>query len=309
MSSLARGAATMIDVKCPLCEVVYHADPVHLGKLIRCTKCGSLLPILGSGGTLAQKPPDARGIQHSRSGVEPKAARPRPHRTAFRVGFAIVAIIAVGLANLWRLSKTHEDTNPVRTRARESQTSSQQAEGTTQEPAVNPDALPVLGGEGGIGSDGLPCGEQSPTRRRSIPNGSRIMPDVGTNGYGELEVQNGTSEDAVLSLYDSASDETVRDIYVQARHSVRMKGIPGGTYQLAYTAGRDWDGREAIFRCEPHYAQFEQDFAFTEERNQEGIQYHSITVTLHPVIGGNVRTKRISREEFLKGHRRASLTR
>jgi len=40
----------------------------------------------------------------------------------------------------------------------------------------------------------------------------------------------------------------VRDIYVQARNSVQMKGIPRGTYQLAYTAGRDWDGREAIFR-------------------------------------------------------------
>jgi hypothetical protein len=221
----------------------------------------------------------------------------------------VVAVMAIGLGMLWRHSNTHEDSNPVLLpHAGESQISSQ-AGGASQEPTVNPDGLPVLGSEGGIGSDGLPCGEQSPTRRRSIPNGSRIMPDVGTNGYGELEVQNGTSEDAVLSLYDSASDETVRNIYVQARHSVRMKGIPGGTYQLAYTAGRDWDGREAIFRCEPHYAQFEQDFAFTEERNQEGIQYHSITVTLHPVIGGNVRTKRTSREEFLKGHRRASLTR
>jgi hypothetical protein len=128
------------------------------------------------------------------------------------------------------------------------------------------------------------------------------MPDVGTNGYGELEVQNGTSEDAVLSLYDSAADETVRGVYVQARHSVRMKGIPQGTYQLAYTAGLDWDDREAVFSCDPDYAQFERDFVFAEERNQEGIQYHLITVTLHPVIGGNVRTKRISREEFLKGH-------
>jgi hypothetical protein len=128
------------------------------------------------------------------------------------------------------------------------------------------------------------------------------MPDVGSNGYGELEVQNGTSEDAVLSLYDSAADETVRDVYVQARHSVRMKEIPRGTYQLAYTAGLDWDDGDAIFRCDPEYAQFERDFGFTEERNEEGVQYQTITVTLHPVIGGNIRTKRISREEFLKSH-------
>jgi hypothetical protein len=133
----------------------------------------------------------------------------------------------------------------------------------------------------------------------SIPNGTRILPDVGTAGYGVLEVQNGTSEDAVLSLYDSSTDETARDVYVQARHSVRMNGIPEGNYRLAYTAGLDWDGRDA-FRCDPDYAQFERDFVYTEEKNHENVQYHSITVTLQPVIGGNVRTRRISKEEFLK---------
>ena len=65
-----------------------------------------------------------------------------------------------------------------------------------------------------------------------------------------FDVQNGTGEDAVLSLYDPAADETIRDVYVQARRSVRMKEIPEGTYQLAYTAGLDWDGGEAIFRCD-----------------------------------------------------------
>jgi hypothetical protein len=77
-------------------------------------------------------------------------------------------------------------------------------------------------------------------------------------------------------------------IYVRAKHSVRMKGIPEGTYQLAYMAGLDWDDGEAIFRCDPDYAEFERNFVFTEENNQEGVQYHAITVTLHPVVGGNM---------------------
>ena len=59
---------------------------------------------------------------------------------------------------------------------------------------------------------------------------------LGAKGYGVFDVQNGTGEDAVLSLYDPAADETIRDVYVQARRSVRMKEIPEGTYQLAYTA-------------------------------------------------------------------------
>ena len=137
------------------------------------------------------------------------------------------------------------------------------------------------------------------------------MPDAGTNGYGVLEVQNGTSEDAVLSLYDSAVDETVREVYVQAKHSFRMKGVSMGTYELAYTTGLDWDNAGETFRCgDPNYAQFERQFVFTEERDQEGVQYKTITVTLHPVVGGNARTKRISRQEFLKAnHRTASLPR
>jgi hypothetical protein len=72
------------------------------------------------------------------------------------------------------------------------------------------------------------------------------------------------------------------------------------------TAGLDWDGGESTFRCDPDYAQFERDFAFTEETDQQGVQYHAITVTLHPVVGGNIRTKKISRQEFLKGNHRTS---
>jgi hypothetical protein len=53
---------------------------------------------------------------HYRSGIKPKARRRKPHRTAFRAGFAIVAVITVGLAILWRLPKTYEDANPARSR-------------------------------------------------------------------------------------------------------------------------------------------------------------------------------------------------
>ena len=152
----------------------------------------------------------------------------------------------------------------------------------------------------------LPCDEQPSNKHRSLPNGSRIMPDPSTKGYGELEVQNGTSDDAVLLLYNPAADEKVLEVYVQGKHSVRVKGIPEGTYRLKYVTGLVWDGGED-FLCDPNYAEFERDFSFTENRKQDGIQYHAITVTLHPVAGGNIRTKKISREEFLKGNRRKGL--
>ena len=90
-----------------------------------------------------------------------------------------------------------------------------------------------------------------------------------------------------------------------------MKGVPSGTYELSYMDGLDWANREEeVFRCgDVDYSQFERNFVFTEKKNPNGVQYDSIAVTLHPVIGGNVRTKRISREEFIRGrHRTAGLS-
>jgi len=125
--------------------------------------------------------------------------------------------------------------------------------------------------------------------------------DAGTEGHGKLTVENGTSEDAKVILYDVSKHQNVREIYVQARKSVEMTGIPEGTYELKYAAGFDWVEDQG-FRVDPSFNEFEKTFQYTEQQSAEEIRYHDISITLHPVIGGNVRTRKISREEFLKGH-------
>src|SRR2546427_4957308 len=117
----------MIDVTCPQCGDVYHADPVHVGKRIRCTKCDSLLPIRDTGRTVVRKPPEASGVRQSKSRFERRAARSSPLRSAFRLGFmVVVALVAVGLLILWRHFNAYEGTSPVlRYRTGEPQTSSQ----------------------------------------------------------------------------------------------------------------------------------------------------------------------------------------
>jgi len=302
----------MIDVTCPLCGEVYHADPAHVGKRIKCGRCSSLVPILGTEGTIVERTPGFPWVRESPPHVGHREARPSRFRFSFGLGItAVVAVTAIGLAGWWYSTYSDADADPVpSTRTGELQTSSQ-VDKATPEPTATPDGFIVVDEEPrGTGGNARPCAEQEPSKHRSMPNGSRIITDSPTSGYGVLEVENGTSDDAVLSLYDSAADETIREVYIQAKHSVWMKGIPEGTYQLAYTAGLDWDGGEDVFRCDPDYAQFDRDFVFTEETNREGVQYNSITVTLHPVVGGNIRTKRISREEFLRGnHRTAALSR
>src|SRR5208282_559885 len=297
----------MIEITCPQCGEAYHADAVHVGKRIRCTKCGSLLPILDAGGTIVQKAPEANTVRPSRTWAKTSPVPTNPHRNAVGLGliFVLVVVMAVGLGILLRHSSPDKGitsalrpgdpaywqiTPPPGDGASQS---SLETTGGAWRPAVNPDNLPLVGQQPlTIKSNGPPCDTQA--MGSSMANGSRIVPDVGTNGHGVLEVQNGTNEDAVLSLYDSAADQTIREVYIHAKHSVRMKGIPEGTYQLVYAAGLDWDDSADIFLCDPDYAQFERNFTFTEEEDQEGIQYHSITVTLHPVVGGNVRTKKIS---------------
>jgi len=55
-----------------------------------------------------------------------------------------------------------------------------------------------------------------------------------------LRVENGTTEDAVLRLYDVSTEVIVRCFFVKAHDSVMLKDIPEGTYGLKYATGLDW---------------------------------------------------------------------
>lgn len=153
--------------------------------------------------------------------------------------------------------------------------------------------------------------DQRPTTYNSLPTGTRITPDIGTNGHGTLTVTNGTTEDAVVRLYDVSSLQTLRWFFVQAGGSAQMGQLPEGTYTLAYTRGLDWLESRDVFRWHPHYNQFGKQLEYTEQHDPDGVHYQSddIRVTLNPVIGGNVRTRVITREEFLKGHHHMPLQR
>ena len=105
-----------------------------------------------------------------------------------------------------------------------------------------------------------------------------------------LRVESGTSEDADLRLYNVSAEQTIRCLFVKAHDSFGMTGIPEGTYELKYTTGLDWQENAETFRWLPSYGRFERQFVYSEERVGNEIQYHEISVTLQPVVGGNVRT-------------------
>jgi hypothetical protein len=105
------------------------------------------------------------------------------------------------------------------------------------------------------------------------------------------------------------TEKTIRCLFVKAHDSTRVTGIPEGTYGLKYSVGLNWQGNTKALRWSPSYSRFERQFVYSEERIGNEIQYCEISVTLHPVLGGTLRTTSISREEFLRGDQDASLRR
>jgi hypothetical protein len=143
---------------------------------------------------------------------------------------------------------------------------------------------------------------ERPASYNSLPTGTRLQKDLGATGRGELGVENGTSEDAVVRLSLYGTGQTVRWFFVQAHSSAHIGEIQQGTYRLTYTTGLNWIEADDAFSWNPSYNEFERTIDFREESDSGGVKYHAITVTLNPVPSGNVRTKRITRDEFMKGH-------
>jgi hypothetical protein len=266
---------------------MYHTDQTHVGKHIKCSRCGSLFPVFERVATVVQRPANV-----ARSGVSAQSKRrPTWHLPTWTVGgVATLAIIALAL--IWfrfgnkapkssgdfQVADSYPTRTNVVTRARPDFASSQES-------------------------------EPRPTLYRSLPTGARFCSGTQVRGEGMLTVENGTSEDAALRLYDASTEKTIRCLFVKAHDSARVTGIPEGTYGLKYSVGLDWQGSTKAFRWLPSYSRFESQFVYSEERVGNEIQYHEISVTLHSVVGGTLRAISISREEFLRGDQDASVER
>ena len=288
----------MIDVACR-CGHISHSEEQHIGKHLRCPKCGEPVPILRAARAMLQQPTDLPNTQTD----QPRARAVR----RFRFLYAVEATIAIMvLASSWLVSHFES----VATDKRAGTSSVSEADGTpsnqkqsgdsktSNSDDLSPrfevvDAEPNPAKPKGTLPSQVPQERSSLEEKSSLPNGARIAPDIGTEGRGELKVDNGTTEDAEIILYNVERDEKSRDQNVTAHNVVKIAGIPVGTYELKYKLGSS-------------YYKFERSLNYTEERTrgEDGVwvNYHQIGVTLHSIVGGNARTKPISRADFIKGH-------
>jgi hypothetical protein len=275
----------MIDIICPHCSAVYHSDETHIGKQLRCTNCGSPVPILGP----------AIGSAATRSGATPVPARsgeqtnPFTGRVKGRVAaYSVATVLVLLLATLafillrQRPNSPTIESNEVLVRDGMPHSASSKSQTSTSHDADVPTSL-------------APCD--------SLPTGTRIEEDIGIRGHGKLTVENGTADDAWVRLFNQ---ETTRSFYVKAHNSARIGKIPAGTYNIAFASGLCWDASQSAFNRNTSYGEFDQQFVYEEKHDSDSIHYQEIGVTLNPVIFGNISTTPITREQFLARGRTVS---
>lgn len=281
----------IMDVTCSQCGAVYHSDESHVGKHLRCTRCGSTVPILASVRNIVSQPTSVPSNQQ---------VNRAPIKTANRSKSAYMVWAALGVILAGGVGLTLHFRNPDSGKTATAQQQSEQPQ--------SPSEWKVVGEEPAPNSDKTPTvADTRPSEYNSLPTGARIEGDVGTGGHGELKVENGNDEDAVVRLAMTDSDETVRWFFVKAHGTARVGRIPAGNYRLVFTTGLNWVESQDSFSWHPTYSEFERTVIFNEQRDSEGIQYHSFSVTLHSVPFGNIHTRTITREEFLRGHRHVAL--
>lgn len=286
----------MIDITCSQCGAVYHSEEEHVGKHLRCARCGSLVPILGAPRNIVSQPISASPApQVHRQGTR-AASRFKATYMFWTAAGVLLALGGFGLIiHLMHTGKTSvADVN----NSAAAHQPSPQPENHSEWTVVDEEPVP---------DKATNASDPRPTEYNSLPTGSRIQKDVGIGGHGELKVENGSEEDAVARLALIDSDETVRWFFVRAHSTANMHSIPAANYKLTFTTGLNWVESEDAFSWNPTYSEFESSFEFKERHDSEGVQYHSMSVTLHSVPFGNVHTRTITREEFLRGHKHIAL--
>ena len=135
---------------------------------------------------------------------------------------------------------------------------------------------------------------------QSLPTGTYLIKKM-SSGYGELTIENGLQSDAVVVLSNFYNPKiALIAVYIQAGDTYTITGIEDGIYTLYFVIGKDWDNNKKEFRQPEMYSRFKDSLVFETTTTSTYIEYTIYTVTLHPVVGGQAETERVSKDEFPK---------
>lgn len=144
-----------------------------------------------------------------------------------------------------------------------------------------------------------------PVPERRPLNGTEVISSPGATGLGTLTIVNEMDGDALVKLFDPATRQVSRAVYVRAGGRTTLPAVTPKTYRLRFTVGDEWDSPAREFRRGARYSEFSRWLVFTETGMETATgtetRYVTITVTLHRVPGGTRPVTDIDRARFREG--------
>lgn len=261
----------MIKIKCD-CGENFQADIAHKGRLIRCNKCGSIIEIREDGRELSVSHPSKDG-RFSSTGNDNRIFL-----------FLVIVIGVIFFAVLFKDSFVFHSDLP-----------------SFPKESIAP-RLPK-----NFDSPEKQESSNSPHARsesKSCPNNLVIRPvsseELGREhrgGLGKVQILNGTSWDAVAVLVEMPVGVPQRAIYIRSGEVGKITQIPTGVYRLQFQFGRSWHVNR--YFCEIFgTSEFAESFGFEEKITNQGVEYSTWEITLHPVPEGEARTSTIPSSDF-----------
>jgi hypothetical protein len=282
----------MLQIICPRCGNRHHADEIHVGKMLRCAKCGDAVQI------------GSRSIQNSLSATERSGSFvSNPFKKSFKTVFrkknllvwtfasSLICIIAIGIAN--EIIKSNRKAEDIFDRvARENAQERQRLKGENElaRPVDDLHPAPI--------TDNSKQQANEFQMHRTLPSGTRIRSDIGTYGRGILIIANYANSDALVKVISANRGRTMRYVFVEQNSKVTLNEIPQGAYKVRFCFGDDWDSKLNHFTNTYSFFEFGDKLTFDETREDDGVEYTRQEITLHTVPNGNVPRKEIEKTVF-----------
>jgi hypothetical protein len=128
------------------------------------------------------------------------------------------------------------------------------------------------------------------------PANGAVITKRGTSGKGQLAIENGTDEDALVTL--SRDGRAVYAVYCRASDDTELTGIADGDYDMFVAQGDGWNRELRRFTASPDYTKFDDPASFATVRETDAIRYTRLRITLQPAVGGNAGTVPVDPESY-----------
>lgn len=117
------------------------------------------------------------------------------------------------------------------------------------------------------------------------------------DGKNILEIDNGRAHDAYVKL-KGKSGRTALAIIVKRKSKVKIEDVPDGSYLIMFATGSDFSRGCANFSEIEDIKAFEDRSVFKSRKDDKSERWTTLTVTLHPMKGGNAVMRDVGQEDF-----------